>query len=140
MTLRLSPGWPWLASDNTLRVRMAMEPAIKAVTSKAGELTAGGLKVTSYTFEFDSSDETTSQAKVRVLSAGLAINQTTLAKQRVDVSHAIKMSTSELMLEFSHFDGKLIYDPGTPTLSTLCHAHSARVRCSLMRIGAQTSL
>jgi hypothetical protein len=33
MTLTLSPGWPWLASHNTLRVRMAMKPAVRDIRS-----------------------------------------------------------------------------------------------------------
>ena len=128
MTLTLDAGWPWLASDNTLRLRVGLQPASFKVVSVTQRSLSAALAIITYAIEFGQADQA---AELRLLSAGVAVGQMGAGDRRVDVTHALNRTQSELVLRFEHFDGPFLYDPGTPrdTRHTTRHTrHDTRTK------------
>lgn len=111
MTFQISPSWPWLSSDNTLRLHMKVSPGFSSVTVQPDTPQRG---VTSYELAIGSAGGDESEprtAVVRLLGAALSrADDGTLA--RVHVEHVANEAAAEVVLSFDHFNGTLIFDPG----------------------------
>jgi hypothetical protein len=127
MTFQLTPSWPWLSADNTLRLRMKVSPGFSSSTVRRNTPQRG---VTSYELAITDATGAASAprtATVRLLGAALSQATEGGALSRVEVDHWADRDNSEVVLSFAHFNGALIFDPGaSPPLDTmhaaLCHS------------------
>ena len=122
MTFQISPSWPWLSADTRLRLHMKVSPGFSSVTVLPDTPQRG---VTSYELAIDSAsgESAPRTAVVRLLGAALSkAEDGTLA--RVHVEHMA--AAGEVVLSFDHFDGTLIFDPGSLRVS--------RVRCAVCAV------
>lgn len=99
--------WPWKATNNTIELRMKLDPPFINFTRQATDEPG----VTTFILEEDKEVSTTNgQTRVRVVDT---VELDGVAVRQGGVAYQMDSNTSELVLRFSFFNSSLFYDPGT---------------------------